>query len=101
MSLQRSVEQVSSNMTKGLGLLATVLGGVEGVHGELFSFLFWDGRFHEALIELGREDATKIVETGWREAAVGATADSGAASPGTGATGNAQRRRPRRAEGPL
>lgn len=48
-----------------LGTLATLLGGVDGVHGELFSYLFIDGRFHAELIRMGRRDAFRVLAGGW------------------------------------
>ncbi len=49
-----------------LGLLATLLGGVKGDHAELFSFVFFDGRFHRVLIDMGRRDAERALDAGWR-----------------------------------
>ena len=49
-----------------LGVLAALIGGVDGAHGELFSFLFFDGRFHAELIDMGRQDAARVVDGGWR-----------------------------------
>ncbi|HET6965200.1 MAG TPA: patatin-like phospholipase family protein [Acidimicrobiales bacterium] len=48
-----------------LGVLATLLGGVKGDHAELFSFLFFDGRFHRVLIDMGRRDAERALAGGW------------------------------------
>lgn len=49
-----------------LGTLATLLGGLRGDHAELFSFLFFDGRFHSVLIDMGRRDAERALRSGWR-----------------------------------
>ncbi|HZD65971.1 MAG TPA: patatin-like phospholipase family protein [Acidimicrobiales bacterium] len=49
-----------------LGLLGTLMGGVSGVHAELYSFLFFDGRFHADLIDMGRRDAAVAVADGWK-----------------------------------
>ncbi len=51
---------------RDMGLLATLLGGAGEPHWELFSFLFFDGRFHADLIEMGRADAERVVAEGWR-----------------------------------
>lgn len=49
-----------------LGVLATLLGGLDGDHAELFSFLFFDGRFHSLLIDMGRRDAEEVLAGEWR-----------------------------------
>ncbi len=49
-----------------LGTLATLLGGLRGDHAELFSFLFFDGRFHSVLVDMGRRDAERALDGGWR-----------------------------------
>ena len=49
-----------------LGTLAALLGGVGDFNGELFSFLFFDGRSHAELIDMGRRDAGRAVAAGWQ-----------------------------------
>jgi NTE family protein len=49
-----------------LGLLSTLLGGAGEPHWELFSFLFFDGRFHADLIDMGQADARRVVDAGWQ-----------------------------------
>lgn len=46
-------------------MLARLLGGLKGDHAELFSFPFFDGRFHRVLIDMGRRDAERALAGGW------------------------------------